>query len=172
MIKNKLTVLFLGAALAASATVANAAVRQGMVETSFSGAYSHLKSGGDSMDLWLGDVKAGYFVMEPLEVSVAATYLKADLGGGADLRALMLGAGVDYHFMTRTPLVPYVGAGLHWVDLKSGGAGSDDWAWDVHAGLKQFVSQNVAIKYEVSYLKFDDFDLKGINVSVGLSFFF
>lgn len=172
MNKNKLITWALGAVIALSATVTNAAVRQGMWETSFSGSYSHLKVEDESVDLWLLDVKAGYFVLEPLEISVAANYLKAEVDT-FDLRGIMLGAGVDYHFMTQTQLVPYVGGALHWVDVKVGGLGSeDDWAFDVHAGLKQFVSQNVAIKYEVSYLKFDEMDLDGINVSVGLSFFF
>lgn len=148
------------------------AVRQGLVETSFSGAYSELDAGDSDIDLLLVDVKAGYFVTNALQISGAVSYFDMDIDGDG-LDALMLGAGADYHFLTQTEIVPYVGAGINWVDVNFDGIGDDDdYAWEARAGMKQFVAQNVAIKYQVSYIDFDDLDLSGITVNVGLSFFF
>ena len=172
IMKNKLiTLAALGAAVFSVSTGADAAVRQGNIETAFSGSYSNLDSPVGDMDTLILDVKAGYFVTAPIEVSAGLSYLDADLAG-TDLEALMVGGGVDYHFNTQSQFVPYVGAALHWVDVDVAGGGDDDWAWEAHAGLKQFVARNVAIKYQVSYIEFDDLDLDGMMVNVGLSFFF
>lgn len=88
------------------------------------------------------------------------------------IKAKSLGAGVDYHFNTANKFVPYVGGKLSWLDVDLGGMSDDDWSWQVQAGIKHFVADNVAIKYEVSYMEFDDLDLDGFTFGVGLSFFF
>ncbi len=183
MKKKILMIAALGAAAFGISTGANAAVRQGQFETSFSGSYSAMEMGGADMDTLAVDVKAGYFVTTPIQVSIGLSYLDSDMenvfapGVDIELEALMVGAGVDYHFMTSSQFVPYVGGALHWVDVDmdtnvGGQGGDDDWAWEVHAGIKHFVARNVAIKYQVSYIEYDDLDLDGINLAVGLSFFF
>lgn len=168
----KLLVALCGTALLGSINVSQAAVQQGLWELGFSGSYSALDVGGVDLDLLLLDVRAGYFVTNGLEVSAAATYLDADLAG-EHLDAKMFGAGVDYHFATDSAFVPYVGGGFHWVDVGVGGLGSDDdWAWEARAGLKHFVADNVAFKYQLSYIDFDEIELDGWTVSAGIAFFF
>lgn len=172
MFKKSLQTAALGAALLLMTATSHAAVQQGDWELGFSGSYSALDAGGADLDLLLLDGKAGYFVTSGLQVSSSLTYLDAEIEGDS-LDAIMVGGGADYHFNTQSTFVPFVGAGISWVDVDVGGlGGGDDFAWEVRAGAKQFVAENVAIKYQVSYLEFDDLDLDGVNVNIGLSFFF
>lgn len=169
--KKYFKVLLLAASLVLPATFADAAVRQGSVELGFSGAYSRLNVGDSKVRLRLLDVSAGYFVTPELEISAMGGYLHSKIDG-EKMKALTLGAGLDYHFMTRTQFVPYVGGALRWADFDSGGFDEDDWAWELRAGAKQFLNRNTAIKYQISYLEFDDVRIHGTNFSVGISFFF
>src|SRR5690606_21070988 len=111
----------------------------------------------------------GYFVTNNIQISGSVSYLDTEIED-MGLDALMLGAGIDYHFMPRSEFVPFVGGSIRWVDVDVDGlGGDDDFAWEIRGGAKQFLARNVAIKYQVSYLEFDDLDLDGIIVSVGLS---
>lgn len=170
--KKTVNVMLTAAVLVLPAAFLNATVNQGTWEIGFSGAYSSLDVGPDDVELLQADATVGFFVTNGLQISGSIGYLDADLDT-FEFEALTLGAGADYHFMTRSPFVPYVGGGLRWVDVDVDGLGSDDdWAWEVRAGAKQFITRNVAIKYQAAYFEFDDLDLDGFNLSVGLSFFF
>src|SRR5690606_36343227 len=154
--------------LLGTVTIGHAGVGQGTWETGFSGSYSALDAADNDIDLLLLDAKAGYFVTNALEVSGALGDLDAEIEGDG-MEALMLGAGVDYHFNTDSAMVPFVGAGISWVDVDVDGlGGDDDYAWEARAGIKQFVADNVAVKYQLSYIDFNDLDLSGVRLNVGL----
>ena len=160
-------------ALLLSATLnTQAAFTQGSQEVDLSASYSSWDAGAGDIDLLMLTGSYGYFVTKNIEISGEATHLDADLGVN-DLEATMLGVGGDFHFSPESDFVPYVGAGINWVDSEINGiAGDDDFAWEVRAGLKQFLTGNVLLKYEINYMEFDDMDMDGINVSVGLGFVF
>lgn len=150
---------------------ASAAVHKGLTEINASASYSSLDAEGTDLDLGLFSGSVGYFVTNGLQVTGAVTYMTADIDG-VDLSATLLGGAVDYHFNTQSRLVPFIGARAHYVRVDVDDLDDDDWGWEVRAGLKQFVADNVAIRYSVSYLKFDKLELDGISAGVGLSFFF
>lgn len=150
---------------------ASAAVQKGLMEVNASASYSSLDVDGGDLDLGLVSGGLGYFVTNELQVTGGLTYMMADIDE-TDLRATLLSAAVDYHFNTQARLVPFVGARAHYVRVDVDDLDDDDWAWEVRAGLKHFVADNVAIRYSVSYLQFDKLELDGVSVGVGLSFFF
>lgn len=151
---------------------AEAAFSQGSQEIDFSASYSSWDANGGDMDLLLLSGSYGYFVTENIEISGELTHLDADVGVD-NLEATLLGIGGDYHFSPNSNFVPYVGGGFNYVDAEMAGfGGDDDWAWEVRAGIKQFLTDNVLVKYEVNYMEFDDLELDGINVSIGLGFVF
>ena len=146
-------------------------IRKGTWEVGLAGSYSSLDAGGSDIDLAQINLKFGYFVTGVVQTSGMLTYLDADLDGDS-LKATMLGGALDF-YMGSTEIQPYIGASAYWVDVELEGLGSaDDMAWDAHAGIKQFVAENVAIDYRVSYIVFDDLDLDGFSVGVGLSYLF
>ncbi|HLS28546.1 MAG TPA: outer membrane beta-barrel protein [Opitutales bacterium] len=169
--KTRLKIFLLAASILIPAGLVDAAVRQGSVELGFSGAYSRLRVADSKVRLRLLDVSAGYFVTPEVQISGMGGYLHSKIDG-EKMKALTLGAGLDYHFMTRTQFVPYVGGALRWADFDAGAFSKDDWAWELRAGAKQFLNRNTAIKYQISYLEFDDVSIHGTNFSVGISFFF
>ena len=169
--QTRITTVFAAFAMMAAVTAAQAQVSAGKHELAFSGSYSSLDAGGFDIDMLAITGTYGYFVSDPLQLSVNVAWLDLDVAG-SDLTARSIGVGADFHFATTTALVPYVGAGLNWVDADFGFGSDDDWSWQVRGGLKQFVANNVALKYEVSYTSYDELDLDGFTVSVGLSFFF
>jgi opacity protein-like surface antigen len=141
-------------------------------ELGFSGAWMALDAADTDVELIFAGLDLGVFVTESVEVTGRTMYLKAEIED-LDVDALMLGIGVDYHFMPRSPIVPYVGAAVSWVRGSADFLGDDDdWAWEAHVGLKQRVTQNVDVKYQAAYVGFDKLDLKGVVASVGLSFRF
>ena len=162
--------LLTGAAILGLQFGLTAGVEKGTWELAMSGSYSNLDAGGSDIDMIQANLKAGYFTTSAFELSGMLTYLDADLDD-LDLKATMLGAGADYHFGSGD-ILPYVGAAIYWVDVELEDLSDDDFAWDIHAGLKQFVAENVAIDYRVTYVSFDDLDLDGFSVGFGFSFFF
>lgn len=169
IMKNLFKSLVLAAALAAPFG-ASAAVQQGLMEVDFSASYSSLDVYNADVDLGLFSGSFGYFVTDALEVNAGLTYLHADVEG-VDIDAVLASGGVDYHFNTQSDFVPFVGGALYFGYADFAGNDGDDWGWEVRAGLKQFIRENIAIRYTVSYMNFDELELDGISVGVGLAIF-
>lgn len=169
---KKSQIIAINAAIFAAAFTLEGAVQKGLWEVNLSGSYSSMDAGSVDLDLALATGSAGYFVTNNIEVSGMLTYMNADVLG-EDLTALLLGTAVDFHLNTDSAFVPFVGAAIYYADAEVEGLGSDDdWAWEARAGIKQFVAENVAINYQVSYIDFDKLEMDGITVSLGISFFF
>lgn len=187
--KLKTTLLLIGAT--AAPMFVNGAVQKGAMEVDFalSGSWMDAEvsspAGSGSLDvdtLSLG-ASFGYFVTDAIETSVGLSYVNVDLDGIADIEAILGSVALDYHFNTQSTFVPYVGAALYYgdfeVDAPDLTGSMDDWAWEVRAGLKQFIRENVAIRYTVSYLQtsemdigIGDLEIDGFNIGIGLSVFF
>lgn len=188
--KLRKTLLLIGAI--AAPMFAMGAVQKGAKEIDFSlsGSWMDTKvsgSGGSgSLDVDMINIGGsfGYFVTDAIQTTVGLAYLDVDFDGAADLEALLASFAVDYHFNTQSTFVPYIGAAVYYGDFEADVDGmkadADDWAWEVRAGLKQFITDNVAIRYTVSYFETDGvkigndmkLELDGIQLGVGLSVFF
>ena len=170
--------------LALAAIPATAAVQQGLWEIGFSGSYQN-----NDVDIDIGDVNisgdgdtfsltgsAGYFMTDALELTGFATYLQQDFGRG-NTDSLLIGAAVDWHFLTQSNFVPYIGAGAAYGNIDVGNLGDevdsvsrDDFVFQLRGGAKQFVAQNIAIRYQVEWNKGEN--LESLGLSLGLSTFF
>ncbi len=163
---KKLNVILLGVAVSlGGAAVADAQIRQGTQEVGFSGSYTHGTKDNDDSRFWNLSGVYGYFVSDQLEV-LGIGQLQGQKGESTQGQ---IGAGADWHFfMQGNPnFIPFVGASYLF------GISDTPDALDLHVGLKQFVTRNVAIKYQVGY-GFDPSDTgdAAFGASVGLSFFF
>ena len=168
----KLNKLIISSIAIAAAFSLQGAVQEGLWEVNVSGSYSSMDVQTVDLDMALFSGSAGYFVTNNIQVGGMLTYMNAEVLG-EDLTAVMLGTAADYHFNTQSTFVPFVGAAFYYVDVDVDGLGSDnDWAWEARAGVKQFVAENVAITYKLAYMDFDELEMDGITVSLGLSFLF
>jgi len=111
-----------------------------------------------------------------------APFVSRNLQWGIDVTALdgpgfntsgYVGALVNWYFRSASDTgttLPYVGAGVATTfgDL-------DGSVWDIHAGLKYFVSTNVAIKAELQWLNFSNNSFGGkdntTQLNLGVSVF-
>ncbi len=157
------------------ALYSHAMVQQGMIEADFMGLYANVDpdEGGNDADVFAIMGNCGYFFTDAVEGSVELRYMTVDVDD-ADADVGSIGIGIDYHFMTGGTFVPYIGTAGHWTMADASADGDDfdedDFMWELHCGAKQFLNDNVAVKYEIEYDMHDDFD--AILVGIGLSYFF
>jgi hypothetical protein len=164
---KKLNVLILAAVVAlSSAVVGNAQIRQGVQEVGFSGSYFHGTRSNDSQRYWNLAGTYGYFFSDQLEL-LAIAELQGQRGSSTTGH---IGAGADWHFLMQgSPnFVPFAGSSY----LFGVGSGTPDHL-EAHIGLKQFITRNVAVKYQVGY-GFDPSRTSdaGFRANIGLSYFF
>jgi outer membrane protein W len=172
----------LGFGVAILAGQAFAGTEAGKYEITASGSYSHEWESGSgnssSIDIYEGTLAGGYFFTDALEVKLQGTFVGIDTKGSSDYNILVM-AGPDYHFRTKTDMVPYVGVygGGFFGDGSSAGGGSSSsvgGAVDGHVGLKQFIGERTSIDYRVSYQyeTVSGTSLNGVVFSVGISYQF
>ena len=78
-----------------------------------------------------------------------------------------------YHFMPSERLVPYIAAGLGGIIFNPGKASSDqDFAVNYGAGLKYFLSENVALRGDVRHVISFDETQSNLLYTAGLTFSF
>lgn len=165
----------------------NAAVQQGMSEIGFSGSYqnnsvdfdlgkdSDIQIDGDSDTLSLTG-SYGYFFTDAWQGTIFATYQQQDFGDG-HTDTLYVGGAVDYHFNTDSNFVPYVGVGAAYgsidageLDEELGDFTEDDVVVQARVGLKQFVAENIAVRYQIEWNQGEN--TESLGASLGLSTFF
>jgi opacity protein-like surface antigen len=145
---------------------------RGRTEFSFSGSWVALSAGDVDLDLLSAQLTAGFMVSNNMQLTVGGLYLHADVEG-IDVSAAGGMLGANYLFAPQNQIVPYVGAGVTYVYADfDGEIDDDDWAWEVRGGFKQYVRENVAVKYQVSYQQFDKLELDGVAASIGMVFSF
>lgn len=122
-------------------------------------------------------VKYGYFVADYLEVGGAGAISDNDA-----VSTYGIGGFVEYNFDLGTEVVPYVGAGLGWLNADYDIVGEDEDAIEFsgYGGVKYFIAQNIAISGELEfdwaseeiYLEDDDIADTNIQLNLGMRFFF
>ena len=145
------------------------------------------QSGGSSADIesYQGQVGVGYFVTDALEVKLNSVIQGQHFSsGGASFTtySIFAEAGVDYHFMTKEKIVPYVGVygGLDFQLSGAGGSSEVGGLVDVHAGMKQFVGERTSIDYRLSYQYIEigsstgggDLSINAILITIGVTYAF
>lgn len=163
---KKLQIVLLAMGVTLSGTVvSHAQLRQGAQEVTFSGSYTHGTKSNSSSRFWNVSGAYGYFFTDQLEV-LGIGRLQGQKGQSTQGQ---IGPGLDWHFMMagNPNFVPYAGASYLF------GVSDTSDTLEAHIGLKQFVTRNVAIKYQVGY-GFDPSETRDANfgASVGLSYFF
>lgn len=146
-------------------TMAYAGIEGG--EKEIGGAFSIMKpKEGDAVWLLLGT--AGYYFNPNFRLSGLA--IVTGSGGDDGDTTGIIGVTGDYLFNDGQDMIPYVGAGLS--KAVGDDAGSDALV-DIHAGLKQFVSENTSINYEAKYSAItDDLGEGTISGTIGFSIYF
>ncbi len=79
----------------------------------------------------------------------------------------------NYHFLTRTDTIPYVGATLSTTRLSNGDSDTST-DFGVQAGLKTFLSKDFFFQIELEYLmqSIEDIDIKTTAVTLGMGYKF
>jgi hypothetical protein len=117
---------------------APAGIEAGQIE--IGGQLAWFKS--DETDVGLAIVNGGYMYTDQIEFKLAWIALLGDVSGG------FINPGADYLFTGIHPtVVPYAGGGY----AMGYGDASDLDSIEVHAGVKQFLTERIAIDYRFSY---------------------
>jgi len=117
---------------------------------------------GDESLMAMGNV--GLFLTDIWQLSSRVIFVKF----GDNEYGYVLG-GLDYYFPGDTEYLPYVGGGIGISIMQD----ETDLGLDGHAGVKQFVLENVSVNYELSYTtRAEDIGAGDIVLSVGLSTYF
>jgi hypothetical protein len=115
------------------------AIDEGAMEVG--GLFAWFKT--DTVDIGLAIVNGGYMVTDQLEGKLSWMAFLGDASGG------LITPGADWLFTGLHPtVVPYAGGGY---SLAYGDADGLD-SIDLHAGVKQFLTERIAIDYRFSYL--------------------
>ncbi len=118
-----------------------------------------------------GTAMLGLLVTPNLQLSAGGFYGTGEID---DVDHEIFGAcgAADLHLATSGDFVPYVGAGAGWLRIERNSRSSEDWFWTAHAGIKQYLARDTALKYEIGYTEYGDLDLSGVTVSIGICFLF
>jgi len=112
-------------------------IQQGQMEVG--GLFAWFKS--DAYDLGLLLVSGGYMFTDEFEAKLSWTALLGDASGG------FINPGVDYFLPIELPVLPYVGGGY----AMGYGDAADLDSLEVHVGIKQFLTERIALDYRFTY---------------------
>jgi hypothetical protein len=164
----------LALALAALSTAGQAATSTGMIELGFDAGYSSSDTEGSESTVMNFNVQGGYFIADALEIVGVVSYFKLEDDFLGDFDETLIGAGADYHFSPDEDIVPFVGA-----LFQVGSSGDADITYfDVHAGIKYFLNEHVAVRMAVTSSSVDAEDgpfestTDSVDLTAGFSIFF
>lgn len=144
----------------------------GAQEIRLAGGVDFDSAAGDQINL---DVGYGFFFVDYIETALQIIWQDNDISS-----VWGLGGFVDYNYDLGTPLVPYVGGGLSFLNYDSGAESGSTIAARLELGLKAFVTDNMAItsafQFDVAgddiYVEDDGFDNMDMRLLFGLRYFF
>jgi hypothetical protein len=125
-------------------------IRGGVREISLSGSPDFLGPTGDTLHISAG---LGMFVLDRTLIRASFVYTTVEdiAPVNNDYRARELDIAGEYHFDLGTAFVPYVGAELGWRRSKWASDVESGAVFGARAGLKYFISDNVAIDLALCY---------------------
>jgi hypothetical protein len=140
-----------------------------------SGNFSVMNSsGGDAdMTMWMALGSFGYFITPHIQLKGSGMVFGTDASDTTMLDG-SFGVGADYLFLTRRMnVIPYAGGDIlvSVSKMDSGSTSTTDVGagFDVHGGLKQFISDNTAISYELRVMKDSATDSTWVIGMIGLN---
>ncbi len=138
-------------------------------EIMLSGSWLSIDAGTSEAEMLNLDASIGYRLTGNLDLVIGVGHLSAEIDGD-DFEATGASVGIDFNLSPPgAGIVPYIGAGVSWLYFDAEGVGDDDdWAWEVHAGFRQYIGDRVVVKYQATYQSFFDLDLDGIVATVGI----
>jgi hypothetical protein len=140
-----------------------------------SGNLSVMNSSGSDMDMtmWMALGSFGYFITPHIQLKGSGMIF----GTKAEDTTILdgsFGIGADYLFLTkRMNVIPYAGGDilLSVSKMDSGSTSSTDVGAgvDIHGGVKQFISDNTAISYEIRLMRDSATDSTWVIGMIGLN---
>lgn len=152
-------------------------------EKELSGSFSVMSASGGDADMgatWMLIGSAGYFISDNVQLK-GTGLIFGNSGGSVDMMNGSIGAGADYLFQSGMDFIPYVGGDLlisfSKVDMQSDYDYGEDSSttdtslgFDIHAGLKQFIADHIALNYELRYqMDSSDSGIKWLIFTIGLN---
>ncbi len=136
------------------------ALEAGQIEAG--GLFAWFKT--DAVDVGIAAIGGGYMVTDQLEARLNWFAFLGDVSGG------LISPGADWLFTGLHPtMVPYAGGGYA---VAYGDADGLD-SIDLHVGVKQFLTERIALDYRLSYLSPTDSAFDPVQtMQVGFSFYF
>lgn len=119
-------------------------------------------------------VGVGYYFDRQLAAEAVFNYIdtESDVGGG-DVKAYLYRLDGLYHFNIDDRLVPYVAAGVGGITFdRDRGDNNNDPLFNYGAGLKYFITENMALRGDVRHVISFDSTHHNLMYTVGLTFFF
>ncbi|MGH8482049.1 MAG: hypothetical protein ACRES8_06285 [Nevskiaceae bacterium] len=133
-------------------------IEKGQIEVG--GLFAWFKS--DAFDLGLLIANGGYMVTDSLEARLSWTALLGDASGG------FITPGVDFFLPVDLPVLPYVGGGF----ALAYGDVDDLSSIELHFGVKQFLTERIALDYRFSYQEPTDSDFDSTQImQVGFAYY-
>lgn len=132
----------------------------------------------DAVDSISIQAQGSHFFTDAFEAGIGLGWSEFDVDGaegssfGGGDSVILVDFRAQYNFLTSGNTVPFVGAAYQYTGL---GDFDDTDFYQLFAGLRQFVSENVAIRSEIRYSgavdsDFDDAD--STSLVIGLDWFF
>lgn len=163
--------------LAGMSTLASAAVQQGDTTLTFDVGYNYMELSDADVNVWdlTGRVAIGRFLTNNFQLEGILNGMTGELDFGDGTEDFSAGAVLirpNFHFLTESTTVPYVGAAVGFCYYDIAGEDETNFMWGAQAGLKQFIRDNVFIQMEASYLRTEimDEDLDNFRIMAGLGF--
>jgi len=174
---KKVIVGVLSAALVLGASSAFAGTKAGDKEVGLNASLSTTSTdtNGSSSDSTSLNIMGtmGYFMSDALEVSVGSMGI-VTASDGSDSKNLALFVEPNYHFNTSTAMVPYAGVHGGMFLSQSGETSNSVFEYGAQAGIKSFLSENVAFNTQLRYDRYsvEDSTTSQLALNVGLVFNF
>lgn len=167
ILKKSLTTLLALSAMtsivSATSTFEQSGVKEGNTRLSV-GVYSTTPKEGDTTVTVNGEL--GRFLTDDMEVSLA-TFISANNGD----TFYYIKPGLNYYFLKKPTLTPYVGGHLYYFDSTADGA-EGSFGNNYHVGAHMFFSENVAVTGELGLDFFEFTDYLQTYTNVSLTYFF
>lgn len=149
-----------------------AQTQAGQREVTIMGLLNKTEVGGEDVEMTMIGGGYGYFVSDVTEIGVNGMLTRLDYGDEA-YNILFLDPFIKYHFPTEGTIVPYVGAHVGLMTISNG---VDDSAhtYGVYGGMKNFLTENIAIfvQLDLSKYKIDDEEADQTQITAGYSYTF
>lgn len=149
-------------ALSLFSVSAHAGIEKGDKTVSIFGSFTSPDIGEDILFV---QAAGGMFLSDKLEGQGTVSLIDS-----GPFRITNFGGNANFYFPNKNPdLIPYAGGGLALSLIEFGATDETELGFNLQAGLKQFLSEEISINYQLQLVDAGDFD--ATIFSVGFSIF-